>query len=106
MTTIQLLPTPDTATAIPAFSTSAKEAFGNFLRPIPADIESPEKKYPILSPGSEIIQRPSRLNITIASGIMLFNPSDIILRGVCFWHFHQKVGQKIIRQWLRMKSLE
>ena len=32
MTTIQLPPAPDTATAIPAFSTSAKEAFEDFLK--------------------------------------------------------------------------
>ena len=68
-----------------------------FLRPIPADIESPEKKDPISSPGSEIIQRPLRLNMTTASDIMLFNPSDMMLRRICFWRFHQKVGQKIIR---------
>ncbi len=32
MTTIQSPPAPDTATAIPAFSTSAKEAFEDFLK--------------------------------------------------------------------------
>ena len=32
MTTIQSPPAPDTVTAIPAFSTSAKEAFGDFLK--------------------------------------------------------------------------
>ena len=32
MITIQSLPAPDTATAIPAFSTSTKEAFEDFLK--------------------------------------------------------------------------
>ncbi|KAI9766560.1 MAG: hypothetical protein M1839_004887, partial [Geoglossum umbratile] len=63
-----------------------------FSRTVLADITFPKRKESILSHKLRMILESPKPKMTIVNIIMLLRDFNMMLKGICYWYFHQETG--------------